>query len=110
MTIINLTPHTLNIHLGEGDVLEVLPSGDVCRISTKVEKVSDLPLPDGRKVPVMGTAFGNVKGLPAPKVGVTYVVSGLVRSRLIGREDVMAPGPLVRNEKGQPVGCQGLTR
>ena len=31
-------------------------------------------------------------------------------AKAAGRTDVLAPGPLVRNEQGQPIGCQGLSR
>lgn len=100
---INLTPHTLNIHT-PGDVIAIPPSGEVARVAT----VSVETDPVGG-IPTVKTTFGEVTGLPAPKEGVTLVVSGLVASAA-PRYDVFSPGDLVRDASGRPVGCQGLRR
>jgi len=49
-------------------------------------------------------------GLPPVVEGTTYVVSGqaLEAVKGMGRSDFAAPGELVRNDAGQPVGCKGL--
>ena len=100
---VNLTPHALNIHTGEG-VITLAPSGEVARVAT----IETPGLPVGG-VPTVVTTYGEVTGLPTPTEGVTYIVSGMVASAS-PRGDVMSPGPLVRDEGGRPCGCRGLRR
>jgi hypothetical protein len=46
---------------------------------------------------------------PCKTTGVVYIVSTLFRASF-DREDLYQPGRLLRNEKGQPIGCLGLSR
>jgi hypothetical protein len=103
MTFVNLTPHELNIHT-KTEVVTLPPSGNVARIST-----IEIPGPEVGGIPTVATLFGDITGLPAPQEGVVLIVSGMVASAA-PREDVMSPGPLVRDEAGRPVGCRGLRR
>tara|TARA_R110002110_G_scaffold415286_1_gene649068 strand:- start:630 stop:920 length:291 start_codon:yes stop_codon:yes gene_type:complete len=94
-------------------VIDVLPSGDVARVEsfeTEGRKaiMKGLVLEGGCIVSVRTRTLGAIVGLPDPKAGVVYVVSGMVRAALSGRPDVYSPGPLVRGEGGRPVGCRGL--
>jgi hypothetical protein len=101
---VNLTPHTLTIHLSEGKVLKLAPSGEVARVATV-----ETPAEPVEGVPTVRTAYGQVTGLPSSKVGTTLIVSGMVATAS-PRADVMSPGPLVRDDTGRPVGCRGLRR
>jgi len=103
MKLVNLTPHTLNIHTPD-KVVNLPPSGAVARVAT----VSVPAAPMGG-IPTVTTSFGEVTGLPEPQHGVTLVVSGMVASAA-PRDDVLSPGDLVRDENGRPVGCRGLRR
>ena len=129
MPFVNMTPHVLNVFTGNGDnpdeVLNLLPSGRSVRVAQTSEAMGVL---DG--VSLYRTAYGELQtvdnatkavvgGLPPFVKGTTYVVSGLVLEALgwltaangdaaSGRSDFVAPGELVRNEAGQPVGCNGL--
>jgi len=100
--IVNQTPHVLNIHTPSG-VVEVAPSGSVARCAVFSEAAGS-----HEGVPLTRTTMGKVEGLPSPQPGVLYVVSMVVRAACPERKDVASPGPLVRDEKGQPCGCQGL--
>lgn len=113
MRFVNLTPHAINIM---GDIsVTVGPSGQSLRIATSMEPVGNH---DG--VTLYRAKYGAVElvdndtkavdpnGLPAVQDGVMYIVSGLVLDALKDRPDVAAPGELVRDDKGQPVGCKGL--
>jgi hypothetical protein len=51
--------------------------------------------------------YGNVEGLPSPRDGVIYIVSGMVASAA-PRDDVFSPGELERDEGGRVVGCLNL--
>lgn len=103
MNIVNLTPHALNIHSSNGAVREVPASGTVARVATR-----RVPGPCVDGIDTFSVEFGEVEGLPAPAADTVYVVSGMVAAR-INRADVFAPGELVRDEKGQPCGCRGLS-
>lgn len=105
--IVNLTPHTLNVHLPDGSVRDIPPSGVVARVST-----SEIPGDAIDGIPVGITTFGELVDLPEPVAGTTYVVSGIVAdaASATGRRDVVSPGPLVRDGAGRPIGCRGLAR
>ena len=105
-TFVNLTPHALNIHATTGKILTIPPSGVVARVSTTSKVVEVI-----EGVEVSEVVFGEVIDLPEPTESTLFIVSGLVLSALQGaRQDVMAPGELVRDEAGRPIGCKGLRR
>lgn len=101
MQIVNLTPHTLNIHAGH-NIVVIPPSGTVARVSV-VEK-EQRPVSG---IPVVKTTYGEVENLPAPEAATIYIVSGMVEAQ-VDRPDVYAPGPLLRDDEGKPIGCKGL--
>jgi len=98
--MINLTPHAIK-EVNSGRTFE--PSGTVARVSVTYEKVADM---DGG-IPLYRAKYGAVEGLPEPQPGTVYIVSGLV-FEATDRPDVIAPGNLVRDEQGRPVGCDGF--
>lgn len=104
---INLTPHTINIVDSNGNrVLDVPVSGEVARCSQHEQQVAEI---DG--VTITRQYFGEVEGLPEAKDGTFYIVSRMVAESVgLSRTDLLVPGPLVRNEAGQPIGCRGLSR
>ena len=102
MGIVNLTPHTLNIHAGF-DVVTVPASGMVARVSTHVTSADEV-----EGIPTFHFEYGEVEDLP-PCGDDVLVVSGMVASAC-PRPDVFSPGELVRDEQGRPVGCLGLKR
>ena len=97
--IINMTPHSVVIVDGP----TLAPSGQVARVSATSVPVGEV---DGVKI--VRTTFGEVVGLPESKEGVFLVVSALVRGALPSRTDLLSPGDLVRDEKGNVVGCRNL--
>ena len=108
MNKINLTPHTLNLYDEDGiPVATIPPSGDVARVA--VRRVANGNI-DG--IPVFKTTYGQVAGLPAPRPGTIYIVSGMVRAHpdVRDRADVFQPGELLRDTDGRPVGAIGLSQ
>lgn len=107
-TIINLTPHTINVLGADGARIADLPSAGVARVKANTD---DAGMVAG--IPVVRTNYGEIEGLPEPEAGTHYVVSSLLAAaaKVAGRDtsDLLVPGPLVRNDAGQPVGCQGLS-
>ena len=99
--IINLTQHTIN-ETTTGQ--EFPPSGIIARVKSSTDKVTTF-----NAIPVYRSDFGEIEGLPARAKGTRYIVSALALNAVPDdRTDVVAPGNLQRNEKGQPVGCCGF--
>lgn len=105
MEIRNLTPHILNIVAADGIVVNIEPSGIVPRISSSQEIVEVI-----NGINVSHEVLGDVIDLPAPEEGVVFVVSRLVASAVKGRNDILVPGNLLRNDQGQVIGANGLAR
>lgn len=98
MTLINLTPHAINL-----PGLTVPPSGTVARCRELTESAGTL-----NGVEFVTRRYGAVEGLPEPEEGVVYIVSALVRLALPERCDLASPGDLIRDETGQIVGARNL--
>jgi len=113
MKIINLTPHRVSVifetpsleneALGDENVTN-FDSDGVARVATSSELVCRI-----NGIPVVTTAFGEVTGLPAKTNGTYYIVSRIVKQAVPDRDDCLCPGELVRDEKGQPIGCKGFS-
>ena len=102
MTLINLTPHEINL-CGT----KIPASGTLARVSMTRKQVGQLDL-DGTIVPIYSTIRGVVTGLPDAVDGISYFVSGQVRSELPDRRDVYSPADLVRDAAGVVIGCGSL--
>ena len=103
--LVNLTPHIVNIFVDGEEKVTLSPSGIVPRCSQTEEQVM---IVDG--IPVSRQVFGEVVDLPAPQPGVYLVVSRLVAAACPNRNDLLCPGPMVRAQNGQPIGCNGLAK
>ena len=103
MTIINLTPHTLNFVFSSKTV-DIAPSGVIARVSSK-----DTPMESINGIPTFRTEYGEIENLPAPCEGTIYVVSSLVAARCPEREDVFVPGRPIRDEQDRIIGSAGLS-
>ncbi len=106
MKIVNLTPHALHLYNEAGEkVATIPPSGTVARVSVERRRVGEI---DG--IPVYTARYGRIEGLPRPRRGTIYVVSGMVKAAVPGRGDVYQPGELKRDLLGRVVGAVGLVR
>lgn len=103
MNFVNLTPHTINIFNCDVEIMTLSTSGIVARCTQKEEIVGVI---DG--VVITRQVFSEVYDLPEKIDGVYYVVSRMV-AEASGRDDLLVPGPLVRGDNGQPIGCNGLS-
>jgi hypothetical protein len=99
MTILNYTPHTIN----EATTGNSYPSNGVARLSATTEVVDNI-----NGINIYHTTFGEVEGLPESEEGVVIIVSGMILDAVSDRDDLIAPGILVRDENGNPVGCKGF--
>ena len=109
--LVNLTPHVLNIQDANGSWIELPHSGKVARVA--VTRRRSVNVYHDTAVTVYESDFGAVEGLPEDVGHDHYVVSRMVIDALRkeGRSTyaLLAPGELIRDEKGQPIGCLGLS-
>src|SRR5574342_685222 len=114
--IINLTPHPVTIA-----GVTFPPDGRVPRVATTTvlvgRLVEDAPgewvrqhcpdggfgMPDypGRSIPFTRVELGEVVDLPEPVPGTWLIVSRMVAEAAPKRDDLFAPGDLVRDEAGR---------
>lgn len=101
-SIVNLTPHAITILSPNGDRI-FPPDGTVARVSqtTKLESFID-------GIEIHAPRFGDVVGLPRPVEGVHFIVSAMVKAACPGRKDLLSPGELVRDVKGNVIGCKNF--
>ena len=130
ITIINLTPHDITVLddsnvsfdkasrsykvTGDPIIRETFnPSGTVLRCSQEETEAGDL-----NGIKLYKVKFGRVEhttkdssvttfNMPV-KEGVYYIVSNIIKNALSDRSDLLVPTHMVRNDKGQPVGCLGF--
>ena len=103
-TLINLTPHTLNLVDDKG-VVTAYPSAGVARVMSETAHAG---LFEQAMIPLTRVVYGVVQGLPPADPGVLYVVSAMVRTAVPHRSDVASPGDLLRDESGNVVGAKSL--
>ena len=108
MKLKNLTPHNVVIVINEATKI-VIPSDGIARV-TETKTASTSIDVDGVTVETFVSAFGEVENLPPQEEGVMLIVSALVASATKGRDDLLVPGELVRDDGGNIVGCKSLRR
>lgn len=119
MKFVNLTEHTINV-VGK-NATAVEPSGKSLRVSQEMTPVHPAEVGGDDTVEFYRAKYGPLemidnatkqvvsKELPPATDDTVYIVSGQCLDALKGvRADFAAPGQLIRDENGQPVGCKGL--
>lgn len=110
MILINLTPHPIVLRNESGDTT-IEPSGTVARVTTRPGQLQYL---SGVPVPVAAPdTIDEVVGLPEPKEGHLFIVSGFVGAAIKARWDVVVPGTApadqpVRDDNGRIVAVTRL--
>jgi len=59
-------------------------------------------------ISLIRTEYGEIYDLPPQEEGVLLIVSSMVRTVLPERTDLASPGDLIRNERGNIIGCKNL--
>ena len=98
--VINLTPHAINIVGYE----EMPAAGLVPRVAMETKVVGHVA-----GIPISLTEYGRVEGLPE-KIDVSFIVSKMLKDACPDRSDLLYPAELVRDEKGNIIGCKSLGR
>ena len=107
MKLKNFTPHNVVIVINETKI--VIPSDGIARV-TETKTVAPSIDVDGVIIETFISSFGEVENLPPQEEGVMVIVSALVASATKGRDDLLVPGELVRDDGGNIVGCKSLRR
>ncbi len=103
MTIINLTPHPINLR-----GLNEIPSSGVARLKEERRECVKVGItPQG--IEFASIRYGEVQGLPTNFVetGDIYIVSRSIAER-INLPCVVCPDKLLRDEEGNIIGCEGI--
>ncbi|MFP4017957.1 MAG: hypothetical protein ACLFUH_01800 [Bacteroidales bacterium] len=104
--IINKTPHPVVILDDENNVIQIFESQGTIRLSSRTERIDQFG-----NIPISKTEYGEPEGLPdiVPETLYTYyIVSQLVKNALPNRPDLLVPAEVVRDEKGNIIGCKSL--
>ena len=108
-----MTPHAVTIILNtcvDGVACKItIPSSGIARASVTSTLIAH-PVSDSTAIRVVKSIYGEVQGLPPETDDVFIIVGGMVLEHpsTSHRRDLLAPGELVRDDKGQPIGCMGL--
>jgi len=70
------------------------------------ELVTDIGEIEG--VPISSTKWGETSEVPTYVEGTYYIVSQLVKNALPHRKDLLVPKGVVRDDKGNIIGCTRL--
>lgn len=108
MILKNFTPHNVVIVINESTKI-VIPSDGITRVTETKTPSTSIDV-DGVVIETFRSEFGEVENLPPKEGGVMVIVSALVASAAKGRDDLLVPGELVRDDGGNIVGCKSLRR
>ena len=101
----NLIHHPVVIYKNGSVWCTLQPEGTVPRCQEERIRIGDI---DG--IPLMTTRFGLVHDIPEKIEGVFLIVSPIVANTLPDRDDLLVPDALERDDQGNIIGCEALTR
>lgn len=104
MKIVNCTPHVVSLVLENGTT--TLPTSGIlprCKVERRI-------IGSINNIPVTKSVFGQVENLPDREDGVIYICSMLVCQAESNRKDLYFPDDIVRDEKGNIIGCRALSQ
>lgn len=103
VSIVNLTPHAINL-VRNGQVIETFPpSGVLARVSVATQIVGEINGFEIRK-----NVYSEVVNLPERVEGTIYIVSALVAQAAKGRDDIFVTDGSIRDADGKIIGCTGF--
>ena len=108
MKLKNFTPHNVVIVMNESTKIAI-PSDGIARVTETKTATPSIDV-DGVIVETFKSSFGEVENLPPQEDGVMVIVSAMVASAAKGRDDLLVPGELVRDNDGNIIGCKSLRR
>lgn len=99
----NFTPHPVAIQ--RGVETRTFPSEGIARVEQTLTLTGEV-----EGCPTFSTTYGVVEGLPEPEPGTFYIVSGLVKSALATRTDLLQPADFIRDEQGRIIAARGFIK
>ena len=107
--LVNMTPHPVTVYQMDGVTPVVtVPSSGMVRVAETVRMLSgdagQVSLVDIERDP------NQIEGLPDYNGDRYVIVSDLAyqAAKPLGRDDLLRPGPAVRDARGRIIGCKGL--
>lgn len=107
--IINLTPHTVNLIRQNKKVLTIPGEGNPPRVEEKIEAKEHLTVNGDYDIPIYTANNEYVAKLPKKEKGVYYIVSRII-AEYSDRDDLLVPHGLIRDTKGNVVGCSSFKK
>lgn len=105
VSVVNLTPHAINLHRQDGSITVFEPSGKVARVDARRFQRGALC-----GAPVYQVEYGQITDLPDPtSINTIYIVSRIVREAARDRGDLVVPDDLVRDANGAVIGCRAFS-
>lgn len=108
MKIVNLTPHDIVVQRTDGSFITIPRDGTVARVETREAGSTTIQTEFG-DFTVSVKVCGPIVGLPTSADNTLFVVSKMVADWAPGRNDILTPGELIRDDKGVVVGCKGFS-
>ena len=105
--LINLCPHDITIDIGRGYFV-VPKAKKPLRLQEQRSQVDNLDI-GSNVVPVYKMSFALNDKLPNKRRNTYYIVSAVVKQACGHRKDIIVPSDLVRNERGEILGCKSFT-
>lgn len=102
--LLNYTPHPIHVVGEDNQVIKTIESTGLIRLKASTVDAGF----EVNGVKITTTDFGEPEGLPEFEEGVFYIVSQLVKSALPQRRDLLVPAEVVRDDKGNILGCKSL--
>ncbi len=111
MQILNMTPHTVSIYSSREAIEPTLVIPSCTQQGVPVPRCSqqDTQVDVINGVPIFQTTFGEVTDLPEEREDTILIVSRIVFNAA-NRQDLVTPGPAIRNSEGVIIGSLGLSR
>lgn len=108
----NLTPRTLYVKTVDGDYVTIAPDERGAARVVYDRLPPEQTTINGYEVAVaVAGSPREIIGLPEAEEGVVLIVAKAVCDAApASRGDLMSPGRLIRDEDGNVIGCDGLTR
>lgn len=110
--LINLTPHDIVVCIPDTTEF-VLPKSDNPARVESIPEVTGHIRPDqtpDHRIPIHEVRYGGIQNLPPRAFATYYVVSRMVKDRIPEREDCVVPADLLRDAKGNIIGCMAFAR
>lgn len=109
MKIVNLTPHSVTLINPVSSNQIIYPaSGMVARIGVRLENHHTITDDLNNQIPLVFGVYGDTLNLPISQKDTYFIVSALVRTGNSMRKDLISPSDLVRDEKGNIIGCKSF--